>query len=106
MTKDELERAYALLGWGDRLSLILCRREVPERDRFIDISPGPDGTMIRVGQREDGTLTLDPWVFEVDQATFSVEARLLRQLQFKDEAEFLAAMDAAEIQQREWHFRR
>lgn len=100
------ERAYSFLNWGDRLSLILCRRELPDRGRYLDIAPGPDGAMVRVTQREDETIELDPWVFDDDDITFSVEARRLRQLAFADEAEFGRALDAAPIETLAWRFRK
>jgi hypothetical protein len=103
-SKTDLERAYSFLGWGDRLSLILCRRELPGRGRYLDIAPGPDGEMIRVTQRDDETVSLDPWVLEEDEMTVSVETRQLKQLKFENEAEFGAVLNAAPIVLREWRF--
>ena len=44
-TPAEARRAYDLLHWCDRLSLILCRHELPEMGREMGISPlpGPPG---------------------------------------------------------------
>ena len=39
ITKKEAGQAYALLHWCDRLSLILCRHEIPEMGRAVEISP-------------------------------------------------------------------
>ncbi|MBC8171619.1 MAG: DUF3891 family protein [Anaerolineae bacterium] len=37
-----------MFQWADRLSLILCRRELPEADRALEISAGPDGIRYNV----------------------------------------------------------
>lgn len=105
-TQATVDAAYDLLQWADRMSLILCRRELPERQRWLDVAPTPDGDMVRVMQREDQTLALDPWVFERDAVRVSVEVRRLRQLKFDDEDQFQQALDNAGIEIREWCFRR
>lgn len=104
LAKATAEQAYAFLRWGDSLSLILCRRELPERGRFLDVAPGPDGEMIRVGQREDGSVVLDPWVLEEDEIRFSIETRRLKTLQFASEKAFFEELQAAKIELRQWHF--
>jgi hypothetical protein len=105
-SKKEIETAYAFLSWADRMSLILCRRELPERERELDVAPGPDGKMTRVMQREDGTIVVRPWIFEEDDLRVSIEVRRLSQLKFKSEAELQRALDDAEIEISEWHFRK
>ncbi|WP_211320166.1 DUF3891 family protein [Hymenobacter nivis] len=42
-TPAEARRAYDLLHWCARLSLILCRHELPEMSREVEISPLPAG---------------------------------------------------------------
>jgi hypothetical protein len=105
-SRKDIETAYAFLGWADRMSLILCRRQLPERERELDVAPGPDGKMIRVMQRDDETLVLNPWVFEENEIRVSVEVRRLRQLKFNGEQELQRTLDEAEIEIREWVFRK
>jgi hypothetical protein len=105
-SRKEVETAYSFLSWADRLSLILCRREIPERERELDVAPGPDGKMIRVMQRDDETLVLNPWIFEENEVRVSIEVRRLRQLKFKSEQELHRMLDKAEIEVREWHFKK
>ncbi|MBC7869618.1 MAG: DUF3891 family protein [Chitinophagaceae bacterium] len=104
ISKKAADQAYALVGWGDRLSLILCKRELPDGERALDIRSGPDGVMYRVMQREDETIKLDPWPYEVDRVTFSVETRKVKQLKFTRENEFWQALQAAKIENRQWEF--
>jgi hypothetical protein len=105
-TQQVVDDAYSFLRWADRLSLILCRREIPERERALDIAPDKTGEMTRLHQRADGTLALTPWVFEEDTLTVSVEVRRLRQLKFSSEKALQQALDAAEVETRAWTFRK
>ncbi len=105
-TRKQAEEAYAFLSWADRLSLILCRREIPEREREVDIAPDWHGTMTRLMQRPDETLKITPWVFEADELRVSIEVRRLKQLKFDSEADFRTAMESAPIETCEWCFRK
>lgn len=102
----QVDEAYTFLRWADRMSLILCRRELPERQRELDVAPDKHGEMIRVMQREDGTLRVTPWIFENDELVVSIEVRRLRQLKFESEAALQEALDGAKIEIREWRFRK
>jgi hypothetical protein len=104
VSKDAVERGYALVRWGDRLSLILCKRELPDKERWLEISPMPDGQSARVMQRADESITLDPWPYTVDRVRFSAEARKLKQLQFASEDEFRKALEGAAVEFRTWEF--
>lgn len=105
-SKKEIDTAYSFVSWADRMSLILCRRELPERERELDVAPGPNGEMIRVMQRDDETITVQPWIFEEDELRVSIEVRRLRQLRFESEQELQQMLDDAEIEIREWHFKK
>ena len=104
-SQKKVDEAYSFLRWADRMSLILCRREVPERERALDVAPDSTGQMIRVMECEDGNLTLLPWVFEKDELTVSIEVRRLQQLKFNDEKAFQKALANADIEMREWCFK-
>jgi hypothetical protein len=105
-TEEKVDAAYSFLRWGDRLSLILCQRQIPQREREIDITPDRHDRMIRLIQRDDDTLYLDPWVLQEDELTVSVETRRLHQLKFDSEEEFQDALDDAAIEHRQWQFKR
>lgn len=105
-SREEAQKAYTFLRWSDRMSLILCRRELPDRERALEIEPAPDGEMVQVRLRDDGSLRLDPWVFEDDRVRVSIEVRRLKQLKFTSESELQKALDTAKIEVREWEFRR
>lgn len=104
LTKADTDHAYALLHWADRLSLILCRREVPEMGRSLEIHPVA-GRRYQISQpRPDGPLTIRPWPFAAARVVVSVEAQVLTQLQFRDDAELAAALRAARVEELSWIF--
>jgi hypothetical protein len=101
--KADAQRAYNLLHWCDRLSLILCRQELPEMGRALEIYRGPDGHRHEVRRpTEDGPVQIQPWPFREAQFTVSVEASVLHQLQFTDDAELATALREAPIETLHW----
>ncbi|ALW84686.1 hypothetical protein AUC43_06090 [Hymenobacter sedentarius] len=105
--KEEAQSAYDLLHWADRLSLILCRGELPEMGRSLEISRGPDGQRYDVRQpHPGGPIHVEPWPFVLDEVEVTVEASLLTQLQYRDDAELAAALREAPIETLRWTLRR
>ncbi len=106
ITKKEAQQAYDLLHWCDRLSLILCRHEIPEMGRAVEIHHGPDGTIHTLAQpKAGGPVIISPWPFRYKVLMVSVEASELTQLQFKDDIELAAALHAAPIETLSWELR-
>jgi hypothetical protein len=106
ISKAEADQAYTLLHWCDRLSLILCRHEIPEMGRAVEIHRGPDGTVHALAQLvAGGPVIIKPWPFQQPEVEVSVEASVLTQLQFKDDAELAAALRAAPIETLRWTLR-
>ncbi|MCC2548837.1 DUF3891 family protein [Hymenobacter sp. BT175] len=106
LSKKEARQAYDLMQWCDRLSLILCRQELPEMGRALEISAGPDGRrydVVRV--TPDAPVTVAPWPFAFPSFTVSVEASELHQLQFSTDKELAAALKDAPIRILRWEFR-
>ena len=108
LSKKEADQAYDLLHWCDRLSLILCRHEIPEMGRAVEIYRGPDGTVHTLAQPggEDAPVAVKPWPFQADEIEVSVEASMLAQLQFADDDELAAALRSAPVETRRWVLRR
>jgi len=104
LTKEEAQKAYAFFQWCDRLSLILCQRELPAGERWLEISKGPDEQRYDLMQRSDRTIVVKPWPFEADELTFNVEASYLNQVQFENDAELTLALQKAPIERLEWTF--
>ncbi|GAA4392331.1 DUF3891 family protein [Hymenobacter koreensis] len=105
--KADAQRAYDLLQWCDRLSLILCRQELPEMERALEISAGPDGRRYDVLQHTaDQTVSVLPWPFVTERFSVSVEASTVAQLQFSSDAELREALRTAPIETLRWELRR
>jgi hypothetical protein len=98
------DHAYALMQWCDRISLILCKRELPSRERWLEVSAGPDGRRYDAQQRKDGTIDVQPWPFSTPVFTVDAEMIHLAQPAFKNNDELIAAMRAAPVNTVEWQF--
>ncbi|MBF9141297.1 DUF3891 family protein [Hymenobacter properus] len=107
LTKAAAQQAYDLLHWADRLSLILCRHEIPEMGRTLEIYHGPDGRSYHLRQPvPNGPVLVEPWPFQAAEIEVSVEASTLTQLQFRDDAELAAALRAAPVEVLRWTLKR
>jgi hypothetical protein len=102
--KQEVDAAYAFMQWCDRLSLILCQQELPDDERFLEISKGPDDQRYDIMQRSDQLVTVKPWPFQEEQFTVSVEACELFQVKFESNTELTQALQSAPIKVLEWTF--
>lgn len=103
-SQEEIDQAYALVNWADQLSLILCKRQIPEGERGLEIGEGPDGQRHTINACADDTLNLNPWCYTKDRFTVVIETRRLTEPMFKDEKRFKQALDAAPVIVREWTF--
>lgn len=104
LTKTEADHAYALLHWADRLSLILCRHEVPEMGRTLEIHTVAGQRYEILQLQPGGSLTLRPWPFAAARVVVGVEAQVLARLQFRDDAALAAALRAARVEELSWIF--
>lgn len=105
ISRKEAERAYAIMQWCDRFSLILCRNELPAGERALEITAGPDGETYFIKQLQNGLLRAEPWPFAPEQVQVQVEYRVLEQLQFKTDGELSKALHQARPQFKTWALR-
>ena len=110
LTPAQARQAYDLLHWCDRLSLILCRHELPEMGREVEISPLPAGhrphaSYVRQPAGPGTPVVVAPWPFVGNELAVSVEAQELHQLRFGDDAALAAALHRAPIQALHWTLR-
>jgi len=103
-----VRQAYDLLHWCDRLSLILCRNELPEMGRAVEIYPDPLGTghraphLVRQPAGPGTAVVITPWPFTAKELIITVESQELHQLQFHDDAELSAALHHSAINTLSW----
>lgn len=102
--KEKVDAAYAFMQWCDRLSLILCQQELPDDERFLEISKGPEGERYDIMQRSDRLVVVKPWPFQEHKFTVNVEACDLSQVKFQSSAELTQALQKAPIKLLEWTF--
>lgn len=106
LSKAASEKAYNLLQWADRCSLILCKDQLPANERRLEVFKDTEGQTYFIWQRKDDSLGVDPWPFEEDKFEVWTERRLLSQLQFKNDEELAQALMAAKVEEKEWAFKR
>lgn len=105
-SEEEVSAAYAMVRWTDWFSLLLGWRRVPADGSPVELGEGPDGVAYFIRQCPDATFTVDPWPFDPDSFTLTVEARHVAQPTFADSAALAAALTAAPPTPRAWEFRR
>lgn len=104
ISKEDAESAYAFFQWCDRLSLILCCRELPAGERALEISVGPDGKRYDIVQHSNELLTVTPWPFADEKFTVNVEASYLNQAKFDTNEEIKEALHKAPRKVLDWTF--
>lgn len=104
ISKQDADDAYAFMQWCDRLSLILCQRELPADNRALEISKAHDGERYDITQLKEGFVTVTPWCFEDERFTVNVEASELEQIKFDDNVSLVAALKQAPRKIIEWTF--
>lgn len=102
VSQKEASQAYAIMQWCDRLSLILCRNELPDDERTLEITAGPDEKVYFAKQLPSGTVHVEPWPFAQKQLEVQAEYRVLTQLQFKNDGELAEALHQAEVKSKKW----
>ena len=104
VNKADAEKAYAMMQCCDRLSLILCQRQLPEGERILEISKGPTGERHDILKRADNTLMVKPWPFKDAAFTVRVDASLLKQMEFENNEKLVDALKEAKITELTWDF--
>lgn len=104
VSKDEALAAYDFMRWCDRLSLILCQRQVPAAARQLEIITDYADQRYAIWQTSSGDLSIDPWPFASDRCQASVEACYLSRLQFDSNEQLSQALQNAPRQILTWQF--
>lgn len=102
LSKEETVAAYTFMRWCDRLSLILCQRQIPAGGRQLEITNGPDGQIYTIHQLDSGHLGITPWPFTQDRCELSIEACHLSQLKFDSNDGLRRALKTAPRQILTW----
>lgn len=95
--KEDVDKSYQLLEFCDAFSLLICEQKLPPEGRKMEISDGPDGKAYLLHVNDKEQIVVSPWPFEEVAFTISYETRLLKQLVFKNNDEFLKVFNAAPV---------
>jgi hypothetical protein len=101
----DLEAAYQILLFCDRLSLILCQGQIPAMNRRVEVISEPSGGRYDLWETDDESLAIAPWPFERQAFEVAVEVRTLQQLEFASDRELQRHLRVTEVVQRRWVFR-
>ncbi|MGB3606248.1 MAG: DUF3891 family protein [Psychroserpens sp.] len=82
VTEETAKKDYDVLRFCDRLSLILCKDEVPTAGRALEINNSINGTTYFISRRKNGNVTVKPWVFNCSKFNVHLEVRKTENLKF------------------------
>jgi hypothetical protein len=105
LSEEEAQSAYNFMRWCDRLSLILCQRQIPAAGRKLEVTPGPEGEIYYISQLDSDCLSITPWAFKEKVVTVEVEASYPSQLEYGSNQELKSALKHAPRQQLTWTFK-
>lgn len=106
ISKAAANKAYNLMHWADRCSLILCKEQLPPDARKLEIFKDPDDNPCFIWQRKNGSLGVDPWPFEEEEFEVWVESRSLNKVIFKDDQDLANTLLAAKVEEKKWIFKK
>lgn len=104
ISKEEAAQTYAFFQLCDRLSLILCNRQLPADERYLEIGKDGNDQRYDVIQKKERTVYVKPWPFEEESFTVNVEATYLNQVVFENNDALTQALQVAPIKTLEWTF--
>ncbi|MGA9383192.1 MAG: DUF3891 family protein [Phormidium sp.] len=104
ISKEEAAQTYAFFQLCDRLSLILCNRQLTVGERILEIGKDDKDQLYDVIQIKDQTVYVNPWPFEEESFTVNVEATYLNQVVFENNEALAQALQVAPIKTLEWTF--
>ncbi len=102
--KKKAEAVYELLRFCDRCSLILCKDEIPDGHRKLEINTAIAQKTYFIREKGNGKISVEPWCFEKSEFTVSVEETLVERPKFKNQKEFHDVLEKSERTALSWNF--
>ena len=102
LTQTAALNYYNLLEWCDALSLLLCKGELQEDQRSIEISTGPDKKTYVLKKIAEGEVTVEPWPFEPSEFRVNYDVRQLSEIGFTSSAHFRKTFLGAAVTGKSW----
>jgi hypothetical protein len=104
INEDKAASYYAILKFCDRCSLILCKDEVPDAERKLEINTSIEGNTYYISREINGNLSVSPWCFEADSFELSIEETVLEQTKYKNQKELADVLEATPRRNVTWKF--
>ncbi|HET8859114.1 DUF3891 family protein [Marivirga sp.] len=105
INEEQLNEYYQLLRFSDRLSLMICKDEVPINGRKLEINKSIDNQTYFASKDEKGNLIIEPWCFKAQSFDFSVETRYVKQAVFGSGKALKKAIDKSEVTLKDFKFK-
>lgn len=104
ITEEKLNEYYQILKFCDRLSLILCKDEVPKNGRSLEINQSINDETFFIYRDDKDHLIIAPWYFKQESFDLSVESRYVKQATFSSGAALQRALDRTEVTSKNFEF--
>ncbi len=104
INKATAQAYYELLRFCDRCSLILCKNELPALNRKLEINQSIKNKKYFIYLRDNGTVGVEPWIFEKKSFEVGVEKRNLDKASYKSNLELKEDLEEAEVIRIKWKF--
>lgn len=105
VNKATAKSYYELLRFCDRCSLILCQNKFPALNRKLEINQSINDKKYFIYLRDDGTLGVEPWIFEKKSFEVGVEKRNLDKASYNSNLELKEDLEKAEVLRLKWTFK-
>lgn len=105
ITEQQLNEYYQIMKFCDRLSLILCKDQVPENGRKLEINNSINDETYYVSKNVEDRLIIEPWCFKDASFDLSVETRYVKQATFSSGAALKKALNKTEATLKDFKFK-
>ncbi|HEA30926.1 MAG TPA: DUF3891 family protein [Leeuwenhoekiella sp.] len=106
LSKADEDALYNILLFCDRCSLILCQDAIPEVGRKLEINTTIAKNTYFISKTGQDTLKIEPWCFEEEDFTLTLEYRMLAKASYKSNQELEENLENAKVQIRTFQFKK
>ncbi len=104
INESQAKEYYRLLLFCDRCSLILCQEQVPSAGRSLEINQTIENKTYFIKAVDENCFTIEPWCFQDDSFTVSIERQRVGQTKFNSNKELKKALENCTVDLKEWKF--
>ncbi len=101
--EDVYDHLYQILKFADRLSLMICQRELPDAGRTFQINNSLHNKNFYIREQE-GCYCIEPWPFKGTCIELDIEYRILDKVGYKNSNAFLESAGKSCVLKQSIHF--